>query len=763
MSKRVLFIDTTSNCLDLALRAKLAGWHVKWYDKPRAGGVPRLSGKGMIDKIDDFQDLKRKWLDWADLIYLPDNTQWLDMLEPYRLQGYPILAPSAEAAELELNRRVGQEAMAAHGIKIMESKAFFDYDDAIAYVKKHPHFLVSKPSGDAAKALSYVASDPADLVYMLTRWKSNPELKKAAKTDGFILQERKYGVEMAVGGWYGPGGWSKWFYENWEYKKLMDGDLGVACYSDDTEVLTDSGWKYWPDVCAKDKLATLVDGVMEFETPSHLVAKEVDEELLGWQSLTVDILVTAGHSMYVQDCHARKDFKFEPADITATKKRRVLRGVSSWNGKTKMDANFARLIGAYIADGNCKKNSLQFGNCPFHKVKKFTEFAEKAGYSAKKYGIDLYINSRSLSDYCKPFGKAHEKYVPDEIKYGSLEVINSFLEGYLAGDGSVSKNGSIGCETVSKQLADDLQEMFLRTGRTATINIRDRVPVHDIKGIRAKSYRRAYALSICSKNTKAVLSEENHYTTSYKGKVYCATVSTHILLVRRNGKPVWLGNTGEMGTLSRMTKNSKLAKQVLLPIAPLLDKLGYCGYIDNNCIIDDQGNPWPMEWTMRDGWPTKHNVTAHIKNEDPIQWMLDGMNGQDTIEAIEGEVCVSVVVALPDFPYSKITNKDLCGIPIRGAEDMEHIHLSEVMIADVPTMVGDKVVTLPGLATCGDYTLVVTGTGDSITTARRSAYRAVDKVKIPNNPFYRLDIGAGRMKKHLPTLHRLGYAKGLEF
>lgn len=448
MSKRLLILDTSSNCLDMAMRAKMAGWQVKWYDRPRPDGTPRLAGKGLIDKIDDFAEVQRKWLDWADLIYLPDNTRWLDMLEPYRKQGYPILAPSAEAAELELDRDAGQKALAKCGIKIMESKAFTDYDAAIAFVKKHPTYLVSKPSGDAAKALSYVASEPADLVYMLGRWKQREELRAAAKKEGFILQERKYGVEMAVGGWYGPGGWSQWFYENWEYKKLMAGDLGV--------------------------------------------------------------------------------------------------------------------------------------------------------------------------------------------------------------------------------------------------------------------------------------------------------------------------NTGEMGTLSRMTRTSKLADQVLKPVAPILDKLGYCGFIDVACIIDEDG-PWPMEFTMRDGWPTKHNVTAHVKNEDPTQWMLDGFNGIDSIEAVEGEVCISVVMALPDFPYSKVTNKDLCGIPIRGAEDMEHIHLSEVMLGDAPRMVGERVVDMPGYVTCGDYTMVVTGTGSTITAARRSAYAAIDKVKIPNSPFWRTDIGIGRMKKQLPQLQAWGYAGDLNY
>lgn len=447
--KRLLIIDNASNCLDMAMRAKLAGWDVRWYDKPRTDGLPRLAGQGMFEKIQDFNEIKRKWLDWSDLIYLPDNVNWIEMLEPYRLKGYPILAPSYEAAALELDREAGQKAMAKAGIPIMESKEFHDYNDAIAFVKKHPEYLVSKPSGDANKALSYVAHDPADLVYMLGRWRDNPMLKNAARKDGFILQERKYGVEMAVGGFFGPHGWGKYFYENWEYKKLMADDLGV--------------------------------------------------------------------------------------------------------------------------------------------------------------------------------------------------------------------------------------------------------------------------------------------------------------------------NTGEMGTLSRMVKRSKLAEMVLKPMTEQLHALGYVGYIDNNCIIDDAGDPWPMEFTMRDGWPTKHNVTAHVKNDDPIQWMLDMVNGKDTMECIEGEVCVSALIALPDFPYSKITNKELCGIPIRGANDLEHIHLSEAMLGVAPTMVGDKVVDLPGLVTCGDYTMVVTGTGTTISAARKDCYTAVKNVKIPNSMFYRPDIGAGRMKKHLPILHKMGFAKGMEF
>ena len=94
---------------------------------------------------------------------------------------------------------------------------------------------------------------------------------------------------------------------------------------------------------------------------------------------------------------------------------------------------------------------------------------------------------------------------------------------------------------------------------------------------------------------------------------------------------------------------------------------------------------------------------------------------------------------------------------------MEHIHPKQMMLGEAPCMVGDKVVTMPNYVTSGDYILVCTGTGETITGARRSAYSALKKVKVPNSPAYRTDIGMGRMVKQLPELHRMGYATGWSF
>jgi phosphoribosylamine--glycine ligase len=446
---KILVIDVGSNALDLCMRWQRAGHEVKWYDKPRPDGTDRHAGEGIVEKIREFNDLRKKWIGWADLIYTPDNVCYLDLLEPYRKIGYPIHGCNLEAVEWELDREVGQRVMEECGMPIIPGKTFHDYDSAIAYVKKQGTAFVSKPSGDGERAMSYVANSAADLVYMLERWKDIPKYVKSAKEDGFILQQKIDGMEMAVGGWFGPSGWSKaGWVQNIEHKKLFPGDLGV--------------------------------------------------------------------------------------------------------------------------------------------------------------------------------------------------------------------------------------------------------------------------------------------------------------------------NTGEQGTVARIVRKCKLADQVLKPATEHLHRIGYVGYVDVNCMITHDGTPYPLEWTCRDGWPIRHNLTALIES-DPAQWMLDLVNGKDSLKVKNDAVCISVVMALPDYPYSHVTNKDLCGIPVYGAEDREHLHWSEIMIGDAPREVNGKVVTLPGPVTAGDYVLVATGLGETITGARRSVYSALKKVKIPNSPFYRTDIGAGRLKKHLPALQRLGYLTGLSY
>lgn len=219
--------------------------------------------------------------------------------------------------------------------------------------------------------------------------------------------------------------------------------------------------------------------------------------------------------------------------------------------------------------------------------------------------------------------------------------------------------------------------------------------------------------------------------------------------------------TGEQGTVLRYVRRSKLADKVLVPLTRVLERLDYVGYIDVNCIIDDEGTPWPLEFTCRPGWPT-FNIQQALHRGDHAEWMVQLCQGEDAKAAVLDTVAVGVVLSIPDYPYSKLTKKEVAGIPLYGVTDSirPFVHPCEMQMAIAPRMVGDRVEYLKGLATAGDYVLVTTGIGQSIKEAKTGAYRVMKRLRLPNSPAYRTDIG-DRLKRQLPNLWKHGYATGL--
>lgn len=209
-------------------------------------------------------------------------------------------------------------------------------------------------------------------------------------------------------------------------------------------------------------------------------------------------------------------------------------------------------------------------------------------------------------------------------------------------------------------------------------------------------------------------------------------------------------NTGEMGTVMRFVRSSKLADKVLRPLESMLFRLKYNGNIDVNCIVDDEGNPWPLEFTMRCGWPA-FNIEQSVLDGDMMEFLAclpkEGSKPPHRLN----EIAVGVVVAIGDFPHSHITRKEVVGIPIWGvSQDDPHTHLCEAQLINEQ------------LHTSGDYVMVMTGTGESVQSARRAVYRRIDRIEIPASPFWRIDIGQ-RLSQEIPRLQANGYAKGMSY
>ncbi|HEX6576236.1 MAG TPA: phosphoribosylglycinamide synthetase C domain-containing protein [Gemmatimonadaceae bacterium] len=207
--------------------------------------------------------------------------------------------------------------------------------------------------------------------------------------------------------------------------------------------------------------------------------------------------------------------------------------------------------------------------------------------------------------------------------------------------------------------------------------------------------------------------------------------------------------TGEMGTVVTYRGAGRIFKATLARLAPMLRESGYCGYINLNTIINDDGI-WPLELTSRFGYPGFAILDSlHLEDWGTILSSLVARN-RTSISTRDG-FSVGVVLTVPPFPYPDGYDELGKGTPICFREtltesDRDSLHYGEVTMRD-----GE-------LRTAGmiGYTMVVTGTGTTIEEARSAAYRIVDKVVIPNCR-YRQDIGVKLMEKDWARLGSMGW------
>jgi DNA polymerase elongation subunit (family B) len=152
--------------------------------------------------------------------------------------------------------------------------------------------------------------------------------------------------------------------------------------------------------------------------------------------------------------------------------------------------------------------------------------------SSKRLSSWLYTNCGKVS---------HEKKVPEFIKGLSPEYIRIFLEALFMGDGGFRGGELGGLTTVSKRLADDVQELLLKVGLTSSLWKRR----FDRGWWRGKFYKYdpAEPIFCVGVGKRAFTKIKKPHEEYYKGEVHCVTTRNGVVFVRRNGKTCWCGNS----------------------------------------------------------------------------------------------------------------------------------------------------------------------------------------------------------------------------
>ncbi|MES2280171.1 MAG: phosphoribosylamine--glycine ligase [Pseudomonadota bacterium] len=207
--------------------------------------------------------------------------------------------------------------------------------------------------------------------------------------------------------------------------------------------------------------------------------------------------------------------------------------------------------------------------------------------------------------------------------------------------------------------------------------------------------------------------------------------------------------TGEMGTIVSYRGANKLFDVTLSPMASMLAESGYCGYMNVNLIVNEQGI-WPLEFTSRFGYPGFAICEAlHLEPWETIFRRM--LRKENLLMPTRDGFSAGVVLTVPPFPYSHgygelSKGEPICLRPGLTDKDRNALHFAEV------EKVGDHLITSGATGYIG----VATGHGDTVIQARDDAYRIAHQVVIPNLR-YRSDIGERVISHDWQTLRDLGW------
>ncbi len=326
------------------------------------------------------------------------------------------------------------------------------------------------------------------------------------------------------------------------------------CLSEDSEALTSTGWVPMAHVSVGDLLLTRrSDGIAEYQPVERKQERDYNGPMLHFDGRSVNQLVTPDHKLLVWK-NSQKDYNRTPqlslvaASEVFDKHNYSFDRKVSWLGaspetitigsKTYPALPFLDFYGCWLGDGSAYKSTSGDYMVKLAVVTKeqkrihFRAILEKLGINAREHDRGFAFGSKDLCLWLRQFGHAKEKFIDRDIMMMSPGHLNSLLCGLIASDGNEETQTYT---TLSRKLADDVQEVAFKTGRSAIVRTLEDEPVFG-------NLRTVYKIRVCEKHMTPYMPPDAHEEIAYRGSVYDVTVPNHVFFCRRNGKASWTGN-----------------------------------------------------------------------------------------------------------------------------------------------------------------------------------------------------------------------------
>lgn len=545
-------------------------------------------------------------------------------------------------------------------------------------------------------------------------------------------------------------------YYNADSAKELIGCSVPACYDDQTEILTHQGWKFFKNLDKNDLVAQFNhDQTISFIKPLDYFRNKYKGKMIQFSKKGykyVDAIVTPNHKM-VRLKNNKIDF-FEAGDFsyrnrTAYSHRNYLVISGKANALNKPLSDLDRLKIAFQADGSFPSRAKSYTSIkgrgfPIRFSLKKERKKDRLIYLCESLNLKFSYN-KYKNGYYNFWINVPEKFVKNfswvRLDHLSFQEAVEFIQELQYWDGNAAKDRNCICySSVDKLNIDILQGIAvlgkIKTQYNSYLDKRgDRQVIHNLTFQLNKQYISGHG---CKRSE-----------IDYNGYVYCVSVPSKMIIVRRNNTVLISGNTEH----SVMTLNAKYDGQEpdeFDSFKRLITELYPTGIVS---IVSDSFDFWGVltdilprlknEVMARDG-----KVVIRPDSGDPVK-IVCGWSEKEKKELIEEN---------GKF-YQKgeyISHKDQFGVEVWGTYEKG----AEVLAAEVKGAIEVLWDTFGGTKTSKGYKILDQHIsliyGDSITLQRADEIlkRLKEKGFAANN----IVFGIGSFTYEYQTRDTLGFA-----
>lgn len=368
------------------------------------------------------------------------------------------------------------------------------------------------------------------------------DLFRRSYLNGFWKQEERNKINMAYPCYYGgrTEAFKRGIFNKDNFGKISVYD--VNCFSADTEILTENGFKKYTDIKRNDIVFSMKNDKLVKQKINKIIISKYKGNMINITNENTDMLITPNHRVYYKDYNRNINTKKGWTDWKITKADKLPKtyikfpNAKIYNGNINISENILKLLSWYITEG-CKINNktVEISQQYEHNKKNCEEILEILKNLNIKYKEKIRIQKGKHYLYIY-FDYAIIKYLLgyNNLNSYSMRLPYNFIDysynckkilfnEIMKGDGSIKK-GKATYVSYSNKLLEEVQILATMIGYKASVNYKNH-------SVHIKLNRNGDSMIDKTKNIE------------YTGYVWCVNVALSNIVVRRNGKIFISGNS----------------------------------------------------------------------------------------------------------------------------------------------------------------------------------------------------------------------------